>query len=87
MAKVKLNYAGFRQVRRSCAPLVAEQAELLAARANSMAVEPKARYVAVEPMETKAGVVALVSTGRDSTEAGYTAFDNAKHNTLLKALG
>ena len=77
MAKVKLNLAGFRQVRQS-APIqqaIDQQATLIAARANSMAQVEGATYEAATHVSTPKGSVALATTGH-----------NAKHNTLLKAV-
>jgi len=87
MAKVKLDYAGFREVRRSAAPIVTELAEDIAARANSMAVTKGARYEAVPARETEAGCVALVTTGHGSQPAVKAMVDSVHHNTLLKAMG
>ena len=75
MAKVKLNLAGFRAVRQS-APIqqaIDQQATLIAASANSMAQVEGATYEAAPHVSTTKGSVAA-------------AFDNAKHNTLLKAV-
>ena len=87
MAKVKLDYAGFREVRRSAAPIVTELAEDIAARANSMAVTKGARYEAAPAKETEAGCVALVTTGHGSQPAVKAMVDSVHHNTLLKAMG
>ena len=87
MAKVKLDYAGFREVRRSAAPIVTELAEDIAARANSMAVTKGARYEAAPAKGTEAGCVALATTGHGDKANGYAAYDNYAHNTLLKAMG
>lgn len=87
MAKVKLYAKGFREVRRSAAPIVTEQAEAVAARANGMAATAGASYEALPAIETTAGCVALVTTGHGTREAVKTMVDNARHNTLLKAVG
>ena len=87
MAKVKLNLDGFREVRRSAAPIVTEQAEGVAARANSMHVTKGASYEAVPARDTEVGCVALVTTGHGSQQAVKAMVDNAHHNTLLKAMG
>ena len=87
MAKVKLYNKGFREVRRSAAPIVTELAEDIAARANSMAVTKGARYEAVPARETEAGCVALVTTGHGSQPAVKAMVDSVHHNTLLKAMG
>lgn len=86
-SSVKLDLAGFRAYRRQCAPLVDEQADRIAAAANGMKQLPEAEYKAVPARESPEGTIALVTTGRDSTTAGYTAVDNMLHNTLAKALG
>ena len=88
MAKVRLNYEGFRQVRRAAAPIITAQAESIAARANAEAKSEcrhagHAGFMAVEAKETPNGSIALVSTGNDPGVRGH----NAKHNTLVKAAG
>ena len=87
MAKVKLDNKGFREVRRSAAPIVTELAEDIAARANSMAVTKGARYEAAPAIDTKEGCVALVTTGHGSQPAVKAMVDSVHHNTLLKAMG
>lgn len=89
MAKVKLNLAGFRQVRQSPRMLseLNAEAERTANRANALATSEcshpeHARFEALKPILTEAGAVALVTTGGDP---GCMAH-NAKHNTLLKAV-
>lgn len=88
MAKVKLNLAGFRQVRQS-APIqqaIDQQATLIAARANSMAQVKGATYEAATHVSTPKGSVALATTGHGSEGNVNAMVDNAKHNTLLKAV-
>lgn len=88
MAKVKLNLAGFRQVRQS-APIqqaIDQQATLIAARANSMAQVEGATYEAATHVSTPKGSVALATTGHGSEGNVNAMEDNAKHNTLLKAV-
>ncbi|GDZ29717.1 hypothetical protein MCC01978_02690 [Bifidobacteriaceae bacterium MCC01978] len=88
MAKVKLNLAGFRQVRQS-APIqqaIDQQAALIAARANSMAQVKGATYEAATHVSTPKGSVALATTGHGSEGNVNAMVDNAKHNTLLKAV-
>lgn len=87
MAKVKLDFNGFREVRRSAATIVTELAEDVASRANSMAVTKGARYEAVPARDTEVGCVALATTGHGSEQAVKAMVDNAHHNTLLKAMG
>ena len=75
MPKVKLNLAGFRQVRQSAGAMhvITEQAKRIADTANELAQTKNAHYDhAVAHATTKGSVAA--------------AFDNAKHNTLLKAV-
>lgn len=88
MAKVKLNLAGFRAVRQS-APIqqtIDQQAALIAARANSMAQVEGATYEAATHVSTPKGSVALATTGHGSEGNVKAMEDNAKHNTLLKAV-
>lgn len=89
MPKVKLNLAGFRQVRQSPRMLseLNVEAERIADRANALATSEcshpeHARFKALNPILTKPGAVALVTTGGDPGCMGH----NAKHNTLLKAV-
>ncbi|MDU2421299.1 MAG: hypothetical protein E7D48_04180 [Bifidobacterium scardovii] len=89
MAKVKLNLAGFRQIRQS-APIqhaIDQQATLIAARANNLAHVEGATYEAKTHISTPEGSVALATTGRGSNGNVKAMADNAKHNTLLKAVG
>ena len=88
MAKVKLNLAGFRAIRQS-APIqqtIDQQATLIAARANSMAQVEGATYEAATNVSTPKGSVALATTGHGSEGNVNAMVDNAKHNTLLKAV-
>lgn len=88
MAKVKLNLAGFRAVRQS-APIqqaIDQQATLIAASANSMAQVEGATYEAAPHVSTTKGSVALATTGHGSEGNVKAMEDNAKHNTLLKAV-
>lgn len=88
MAKVKLNLAGFRAIRQS-APIqqtIDQQATLIAARANSMAQVKGATYEAATHASTPKGSVALATTGHGSEGNVNAMVDNAKHNTLLKAV-
>ena len=88
MAKVKLNLAGFRAVRQS-APIqqaIDRQATLIAARANGMAQVEGATYEAATHVSTPKGSVALATTGHGSEGNVKAMEDNAKHNTLLKAV-
>lgn len=88
MAKVKLNLTGFRAVRQS-APIqqaIDQQATLIAARANSMAQVEGATYEAAPHVSTTKGSVALATTGHGSEGNVKAMEDNAKHNTLLKAV-
>nr|WP_304321116.1 hypothetical protein [Bifidobacterium catenulatum] len=87
-AKVKLNLDGFRQVRRAAAPIITAQAEDIADRANAEAKSEcrhagHAGFMAVEAKETPEGSIALVSAGNDPCVMAH----NAKHNTLVKAVG
>ena len=85
MAKVKLNLAGFRQIRQSAGAMhaITEQAKRIADTANELAQTKK------RPLRPRRGPhhrprsVALATT-KGSRAAAY---DNAKHNTLLKAVG
>ncbi|KAA8826845.1 hypothetical protein EMO92_01365 [Bifidobacterium reuteri] len=88
MAKVKLNLAGFRQIRQS-APIqqaIDQQATLIAARANNMAQVEGATYEASTHISTPEGSIALATTGHGAKGNVNAMVDNAKHNTLLKAV-
>ena len=87
MGRVRLNYEGFRQVRRAAAPIITAQAEAIAARANGMAATRGAVYTALPAVETPEGCVALATTSHGNAAAGKAIVDNAKHNTLVKAAG
>lgn len=82
--RVKLDYAAFKAFRQDAATQAAVQseAEKLAARANDMHMTQGAEYSATTARDSAKGTTALVSTG--NTEA---RIDQARHNTLLKALG
>ena len=84
MPKVKLNLAGFRQVRQSAGAMhvITEQAKRIADTANELAQTKNAHYDHAVDHATDHGAVALATT-KGSVAA---AFDNAKHNTLLKAV-
>ncbi|MFQ9081687.1 MAG: hypothetical protein ACLR4V_04240 [Bifidobacterium bifidum] len=89
MPKVKLNLAGFRQVRQS-API--QQTIDRTGRAHRRHVptawhRSKARhYEAATHVSTTKGSVALATTGHGSEGNVKAMEDNAKHNTLLKSV-
>lgn len=90
MGRVKLDLAGFRAFRQSAAVQAActAEAKKIAAAANQRAAgecsHPEhAKFEALVSTDTSRGSIALVTTGGD---AGCIAH-NAKHNTLVKALG
>lgn len=62
------------------------KATLIAARANSMAQVKGATYEAATHVSTPKGSVALATTGHGSEGNVKAMEDNAKHNTLLKAV-
>lgn len=87
--RVKLNNAGFQALRRDPG-IVAEvnrQAEGIAARANSMAVEPGAVYRALPAQASPEGTIALATTSHYEEGSVEAMLDQAKHDTLLKAVG
>ena len=97
MPKVKLNLAGFRQVRQSAGAMhvITEQAKRIADTANELAQTKNAHYdhaVAhatdhgAVALATTKGSVALATTGHGSEGNVKAMEDNAKHNTLLKAV-
>ncbi|MBW3081969.1 hypothetical protein [Bifidobacterium phasiani] len=69
--------------------LIDGEARSIAERANGMAVEEKANYIAKPATNTGNGIVAIVTTGDTSDNPTFwqTAYDNQKHNTLKKAAG
>lgn len=89
MAKVKLNLNGFRQVRQHPAVMdeITRQAESITDRANRMSTVDGAEYEAAPATRTDRGSIALASTGNGTDAHGKAMVDNAKNNTLLKALG
>ncbi|NMM96289.1 hypothetical protein G1C98_1025 [Bifidobacterium sp. DSM 109960] len=87
MTKVKLNLEGFRQVRRAAAPAVTAQAESIATRANGMVSTKGASYQALPAVSTPEGCVALATTGHGTAASVKAMVDNARHNTLAKAVG
>lgn len=84
MPKVKLNLAGFRQVRQSAGAMhiITQKAQQISETANELAQTKNARYDYAVAHTTDHGAVALATT----KGSGAAAFDNAKHNTLLKAV-
>ncbi len=88
MSKVKLNLAGFRQMRQSAAiqAELTRQAQAIASRANAAAVTKGARYTYAEAVASDIGSVALATTGYGSQTAVKAMIDQAKHDTLLKAV-
>ena len=84
MAKVKLNLAGFRAVRQSAGAMyvITQQAQRIAETANELAQTKNAHYAHAVARTTGRGAVALATT----KGSGNAAYDNAKHNTLLKAV-
>ena len=88
MGKVVLHYSGFRQVRQSAAMRVelTRQAQAMASRANAAAITEGARYTHAPAIATDIGSIALATTGHGSQAAVKAMIDQAKHDTLLKAV-
>ncbi|KAB8289311.1 hypothetical protein DSM100688_0391 [Bifidobacterium ramosum] len=89
-AHVKLNLAGFTAFRQSPAVLgaIKSEAEKLADRANQRALSEcshpeHAQFRALGPIPTEPGAVAIATSSGDPGCWKH----NAKHNTLVKALG
>lgn len=87
---VKLNLGGFTALRRDARTLGAldAEADAMASRANNRARgecdHPEhARFRALHAIPSSVGAVALVTSTGDPGCYGH----NAKHNTLVKALG
>lgn len=89
MAKVKLNLNGFRQVRQHPAVMdeITRHAEAVTDRASRMSTVDGAEYEAVPATRTERGSIALASTGKGTDAHVKAMVDNAKNNTLLKAVG
>lgn len=88
MNRVKLNYAGFRKVRQSAGVMNAltAQARAMCDRANSMHVTEGAEYEYAAAQPTDRGSIALCSTGHGNRAHVKAMADNARNNTLLKAV-
>lgn len=88
MGKVKLNMAGFRQVRQSAGVMheLTVQAQAMKWRADSMHVTEGAEYDYAPAVTTDRGSVALCTTGKATKPHIKAMVDNAHHNTLLKAV-
>lgn len=86
--KVKLSYAAFRRIRQSpeVMHMISEEARAMCDRANSMHVTKGAEYDYAVAQTTEHGSVALCTTGGYGTPHYRAKIDNAKHNTLLKAV-
>ncbi|KFI50015.1 hypothetical protein [Bifidobacterium biavatii] len=82
--RVKLNYKGFKAIRQSAPVMhkVTLAAKGVADRANMLKSSPRAQYGYAVAQTTSKGSIALAST-KGSAAAKR---DNAKHNTLLKAV-
>ena len=88
MGKVVLHYSGFRQLRQSQAIQneLTRQAQAMASRANAAAITKGAQYTHAPAIATDVGSVALATTGHGNQMAVKAMIDQAKHDTLLKAV-
>ncbi|MBT1173580.1 hypothetical protein JS528_09555 [Bifidobacterium sp. MA2] len=89
MGTVKLNNAGFKAIRQS-AGVMAElnkQAQAMTNRANGLSQVKGAEYRTAPARTTDRGSIALVTTGHGDTAAVKAMVDNAKYDTLTKAIG
>lgn len=92
MAKVKivLNNKALRKIyqQAGCKQAINEAAENIANRANSIHQTLGAHYVALPAQNSSVGSIALATTNIGNTTMVYkTRLDNARYNTLSKAIG
>lgn len=88
--KIVLNNKAFREIYRQpgSKQAVNEAAEDIANRANSACQTLGAHYVALPAQESSVGSIALATTNIGNTTMVYkTRLDNARYNTLSKAIG
>lgn len=88
--KIVLNNKAFREIYQQpgSKQAVNEAAEDIASRANSIHQTLGAHYVALSAQESEVGSIALATTNIGNTTMVYkTRLDNARYNTLSKAIG